>query len=591
MDLLIVLSTSAAYIFSVVSFGYLVAGQPLATGEFFETSTLLVALIMVGQYVAALARQKAVESVSLRSLQTPTAILVNESGVNEKEIDVRLMQYGDIFKVIPDSKIPTNGTVIGGSSEVDESMITGESIPVDKSPRSAVVAGSVNGSGTLIVKLARLPADNTISVISGMVDQAKLSKPKIQDIADRVASYFVPVVVTLTIITFVIWTAVGIAVRNQSGSRATTEAITYAITVLIVSCPCAIGLAVPMVIVIASGVAAERGVVFKAADSIEVAYKTSHVIFDKTGTLTRGKLTVAAEHIDNPKDSMSLLIGLIGSNKHPISAAVTAHLKARGISASTVTDTKVLTGKGVEGSAPGLILRAGNSRWLNFSSNPQVQFVLERGYAAFCFTINNALAAVFGLEDSLRPDALETVTKLQERGIFTHLLSGDDDGPVHSIARQLDIAAQNIRSRCTPADKQAYIQSLVASPHQPPHMKNPTTIFIGDGTNDAIALATSTIGVHMNQETGCDVAKFVADVVLMRPSLLSILTMINISEKAVRRIKFNFGWSFVYNLFAVLLGAGAFVDARIPPEFAGLGELASVLPVVVAAVLLRWPRV
>ncbi|KAL5051674.1 hypothetical protein BDW71DRAFT_214331 [Aspergillus fruticulosus] len=591
MDLLIVLSTSAAYIFSLVSFGYLAAGQPLPTGEFFETSTLLVTLIMVGRYVAAFARQKAVESISLRSLQTSNAILVDESGVTEKEIDVRLLQYGDIFKVIPDSKIPTDGTVIRGSSEVDESMITGESIPVDKSPRSAVVAGSVNGSGTLIVRLTRLPADNTISVIAGMVDQAKLSKPVMQDIADRVASYFVPVVIALAVITFAIWVAVGIAVRNQSGSRATAEAITYATTVLIVSCPCAIGLAVPMVIVIASGVAAERGVVFKSANSVEVACKATHVVFDKTGTLTRGKLTVAVEYIDNTKDSMSLLLGLIGSNKHPVSAAVAARLKARGIAASTVTEANVLTGQGVEGSAPGLILRAGNSRWLKLSSNPQVRSVLEQGYTAFCFTVNDGLAAVFGLEDSLRVDAHETVHKLQERGISVHLLSGDDDGPVHSIARQLGIPPLHIRSRCTPADKQAYLQTIVAQSDQITRKTRPKTMFIGDGTNDAVALATATIGVHMNRDTGSDMAKSAADVVLMRPSLLSIVTMINISEKAVHRIKFNFGWSFVYNLFAVLLAAGAFVEARIPPEFAGLGELVSVVPVVVAAVLLRWARI
>ncbi|KAB8275370.1 E1-E2 ATPase-domain-containing protein [Aspergillus minisclerotigenes] len=591
MDLLIVLSTSAAYVFSVVSFGYVIAGQRLSTGEFFETSTLLVTLIMVGRYFAALARQKAVESISLRSLQAPTAILTDDTAANEKEIDVRLLQYGDIFKVAPDSQIPTDGTVIGGSSEVDESMITGESIPIDKSLGSAVVAGSVNGSGILIVRLTRLPVDNTISIIAGMVDQAKLSKAKVQDIADRVASYFVPVIVALTIITFVIWVALGIAVRKQSGSRATTEAITYAITVLIVSCPCAIGLAVPMVIVIASGVAAERGIIFKGADSIELACKASHVVFDKTGTLTQGKLTVAIEYIDNASNAMSLLLGLVGSNKHPISAAVTAHLKAKGISPSTVSDTKLLTGKGVEGSAPGLILRAGNSRWLNLSSDPQVRSILEKGYTVFCFTINDNLAAVFGLEDSLRPDALETITKLQERGILVHLLSGDDDGAVHSVARQLGIPAQNIRSWCTPGDKQAYIQALHNPLDQSSHKRSPTTIFVGDGTNDAVALAISTIGVHMNQETGTDVAKSAADVVLMRPSLLSILTMINISKKAVWRIKFNFGWSFVYNLFAVLLGAGAFVDARIPPKFAGLGELVSVLPVVFAAVLLRWARV
>ncbi|PYI29072.1 HAD-like protein [Aspergillus indologenus CBS 114.80] len=234
-----------------------------------------------------------------------------------------------------------------------------------------------------------------------------------------------------------------------------------------------------------------------------------------------------------------------------------------------------------------------NSDWLNFSFNTQVQSVLEKGYTAFCSTINDSVATAFGLEDTLRPDAFETVTKLRERGISVHLLSGDDDGPVGSVAGQLGIAAQNIRSRCTAADKQAYIQALTAPTPLSPSKRNqpPTTIFVGDGTNDAVALATAMIGVHMNQETGSEVAKSAADVVLMRPSLLSVLIRIRISEKAVRRIQFNFGWSFVYNLFAVLLGAGAFVNARISPEFAGLGELVSVLPVVAAAVLLRWDRV
>jgi Cu2+-exporting ATPase len=270
MDLLIVLSTSAAYIFSVVSYGYLVSGDPLSTGEFFETSTLLVTLIMVGRWVASLARQKAAESISIRSLQTPSAILVDDQG-SEKEIDARLLQFGDVFRVAPDTRIPTDGTVISGSSEIDESMLTGESKPVEKQTGSTIIAGSINRHGTLTVRLTRLPGDNTITTIAGMVDEAKLSKPKIQEIADTVASYFVPVVVTLTIITFVIWIAIGVAVRHQSGSEATIEAITYAITVLIVSCPCAIGLAVPMVIVVASGVAAKRGVVFKSAGSIEIA--------------------------------------------------------------------------------------------------------------------------------------------------------------------------------------------------------------------------------------------------------------------------------------------------------------------------------
>ncbi|SPQ19238.1 fbfdb627-da7e-413b-b718-9b474872df64 [Thermothielavioides terrestris] len=598
MDLLIVLSTSAAYIFSVVSFGYLVSGQPLSTGEFFETSTLLVTLIMVGRWVGALARQNAVESISIRSLQTSTALLVSDDG--ETEIDARLLQYGDVFKVVPDSRIPTDGTVVSGSSEVDESMITGESRPVVKHVRSPVIAGSVNGPGTLLVRLTRLPGDNTISTIAGMIDEAKLSKPKIQDLADRVASYFVPVVVALTIVTFLVWIAIGVAVRQQPGNEATIQAITYAIAVLIVSCPCAIGLAVPMAIVIASGVAAERGVIFKSAESIEVAYKTSHVVLDKTGTITEGKLSVTREWYagGDQNTTKSLLLGLAGGIKHPVSAAVAAHLKAQNVLPSPVSEPKTLTGRGVEGvdKGSGLLLRAGNSRWLNLGPHPEVQSVLSQGYTAFCFTIAGSVAAVFGLEDSIRPDAASTVKTLLERGISIHIVSGDDDAAVRRVGAQLNIAETNIRSRCTPSDKQAYIQALLGGTTSPNHTtkskkkKKPVVLFCGDGTNDAPALAQATVGVHMS-EGGTDVAQSAADVVLMRPDLAGILTTIAVSRKSIRRIAFNFGWGFVYNLFAILLAAGAFVHARIPPKFAGLGELVSVLPVIAAATLLRWSKI
>ncbi|KAM6521416.1 hypothetical protein FSOLCH5_006172 [Fusarium solani] len=585
MDLLIVLSTSAAYIFSVVSFGYLIAGNPLSTGQFFETSTLLVTLIMVGRWVAALARQRAVESISIRSLQASTAILVDEKTKTEREIDARLLQHGDVFKVLPDSRIPTDGTVITGSSEVDESMLTGESRPVEKYPKSVVIAGSINGSGVMTVRLNRLPSDNTINAIAAMVDEAKLSKPKLQDLADQVASYFVPVVVTLTIITFVIWVAIGITVRGHNGSETTIQAITYAITVLIVSCPCAIGLAVPMVIVIASGVAAEKGIIFKSADAIEVAHKTSHVVFDKTGTLTQGKLSVVVQDcLDD--DALGPLLGLIENSRHPVSVAVTAHLKGMGVRAWTVPEPKSLTGKGVETTLKGQKLRAGNSRWLELSNHDLVLPMLAQGYTVFCFTIDNELKAVYGLEDELRSDAASTVDTLQKRGISVHMVSGDDDGAVQALAAKLGISGGHVRSRSSPADKKDYIQTLLGDEAD---RKKPVVVFCGDGTNDAVALTQATIGVHMNE--GTDVAQSAADVVLMRPSLAGILTMMNASRKSVNRIKFNFLWSFVYNTFAVLLAAGAFVNARIPPEFAGLGELVSVLPVIAAAVLLRWSKI
>ncbi|CEI40342.1 unnamed protein product [Fusarium venenatum] len=585
MDLLIVLSTSAAYIFSVVSFGYLVAGKPLSTGQFFETSTLLVTLIMVGRWVAALARQKAVESISIRSLQAPTAIIVDEKSGTEREIDIRLLQYGDIFKVLPDTRIPTDGTVMTGSSEVDESMLTGESRPVEKYPGSGIIAGSINGSGVMIVRLDRLPGDNTINTIAAMVDEAKLTKPKLQDLADRVASYFVPVVVALTIITFAIWVSVGLTVQGYGGSKATTEAITYAIAVLIVSCPCAIGLAVPMVIVIMSGVAAEKGIIFKSADAIEVAHKTSHVVFDKTGTLTQGKLSVVSkECIDKP--SLPLLLGLIENSRHPVSVAVKRHLKNTGIEPFAADETKSLTGKGIEAVVKGQRLKAGNSRWLGLSENPLVCTLLAQGYTVFCFTVNDDLRAVYGLQDELRHDALETVKALHMRGLSVHVVSGDDDEAVQNLATKLNIPRNNVCSRTSPAGKKDYIQTLLGNGND---HKKPVVVFCGDGTNDAVALAQATIGVHVNE--GTDVAQSAADVVLMRPALSGIITMIDASRKSVNRIKFNFSWSFVYNTFAVLLVAGAFVNARIPPEYAGLGELVSVLPVILAAVLLRRSKI
>ncbi|OCK74253.1 copper-translocating P-t [Lepidopterella palustris CBS 459.81] len=581
MDLLIVISTSAAYIFSVVAFGYIVMEKPLATGEFFETSTLLVTLIMVGRWVSALARQKAVESVSVRSLQTPTAVLVSENDHrSEREIDARLLQYGDLFRIAPESRIPTDGTVIAGTSEVDESMITGESIPVEKQPGSVIIAGSVNGYGVLTVRLSRLPGNNSISAIASMIDEAKLSKPKIQDVADKVASYFVPTAIALSVLTFIIWIPIGLKVRHYDGSRAVTEALTYGISVIIVSCPCAIGLAVPMVIVIAGGVAAKHGCIFKTATTIEIARKTSHVVFDKTGTLTQGKLSVSmAKFFEDESSTAAAVHALVGKVKHPVSIAVKKYLEDKVRREVEVCNVISHTAKGVEGTVDGKVLKSGNSRWLGLHDHPDVLHFLSQGYTTFCVTIDGNFAAMFGLKDSLRPDAIQTVAELQRRGIEVSIVSGDDYGPVSAVANQLNITS--MRSKCTPADKLHFMKELTKD-------RKKITIFCGDGTNDAAALAQATIGVHMNE--GTDVAQSAADVVLVRSSLIDILTLIDLSRASMLRIGFNFAWSFVYNTLAILLASGALVNVRLPPEFAGLGELVSVLPVIAIAMQLRCAK-
>lgn len=581
MDLLIVLSTSTAYIYSVIAFAYQVLDQPLSTGEFFETSTLLVTLIMVGRLVSAFARHKAIESISIRSLQIETALLVDRDGLCGQEIDARLLQYGDMFKAMPDSRIATDGIVISGESEVDESNVTGEAVPVAKSAGSNIIAGCLNGSGILVARVTRLPGENTISQIASMVDAAKFSKPKIQQLADRVASYFVPVILILTLITFAIWVAVGNAIQHQSPGSAAVRAMTYAISVLIVSCPCAIGLAVPMVIVIAGGVGAKHGVIFKSAETIEIARKVSHVVLDKTGTLTMGELSVSAEEyfLESRSFAASLALGLTVNSKHPVSAAVAAHLQAQGVEPIPVTEVKSMTGSGMEGTRGGISVRGGNSHWLAVQTVPRVASLLSQGRTVFCVSLGDELLAAYGLDDTLRPDAKSVVSELQKRDIAVSLVSGDDDGAVQRIGRELGIPSPQVRSRCSPGDKQKYVKAIMDH-------KDRIVLFCGDGTNDAVALAQATIGLHMN--TGTDIAQSAADAVLVRPALEGILVLMDLSQAAFRRIIFNFSWSFVYNTVAILLAAGAFVHARIPPQYAGLGELVSVLPVILIALQLRW---
>ncbi len=440
------------------------------------------------------------ESVSIRSLQAETAVLCDAHGCGDQEINARLLQYGDLFKVTPDSRITTDGMIISGTTEVDESMVTGESLHVEKLPGSSVIAGSLNGSGVIVVRLTHLPGDNTISTIAAMVDQAKFSKPKTQELVDIIASYFVPVILFLTIITFAIWIAIGVSSRHQNGGRAVVDAITYAISVLIVSCPCAIGLAVPMVVVISGGVAAKHGVVFKSAMAIETARKVSHVVFDKTGTLTQGELSVVEEvYLSKGHDfAASITLGLTCDSKHPVSIAISTYLKKKGVDAFKIGDSKSVTGKGVEGTFDGANVRCGNTRWLSAEILPEVQDLLAKGLTVFCVAINDQTIAAFGLADSLRPDSHIVVNELQKRSIAVSIVSGDDAGAVEAVAAKLGISAGHVRSRCTPGGKQEYVQNVMKD-------QKKIVIFCGDGSNDAVALAQADIGVHMNSAS--DVAR------------------------------------------------------------------------------------
>lgn len=581
MDMLVVLSTTVAYVYSIIAYGFLAAKEPLSTGSFFETSTLLVTLIMVGRLVSGYARQRAVELISFESLQPATAMIMNPETHEKQVIDARLLQYQDLFIVTPDTAIATDGTVISGVSEVDESMITGEAMLVTKKPGSSVVAGSINHSGTITVRLSRLPGENTIKTIGVMVDEAKLSKTNIQEIADRVATFFIPTIMVITILVFLIWVAVGKYIRGYGATTTCINAMTYAISALIVSCPCAIGLAVPMVLVVAGGVAAQHGFIFKTAGTIEIARNLSHVIFDKTGTLTQGSLTVEVETYPTGQGEAlaSMILGLTSNSKHPISSAITSHLKITGVQPKEISAITSIPGSGIEGAWKGADIRAGNPHWLGIENNPAVTEIILLGLSTFCVTVNEDLVAVFGLKDQLRIDAVQVINELKRRRIQVSIVSGDNQDSVNSIAEILGVPESHVRSRCSPADKQVYVKQMLASPKS-------VVMFCGDGTNDAIALAQASIGMHING--GTDIAQSAADAVLVRPALNGIIVLMDLSKAFFRRVVFNFTWSFIYNTFAILLAAGAFPNVRIPPEFAGLGEIVSVLPVIFIGMQLRW---
>lgn len=576
MDMLVVISISAAYGYSIVAFGLILAGKGAESTEpLFETSTLLISLILLGRLVAAYARKRAIAAVSLRSLQSASAMLVDESG-NSVELDARLLEFGDIILVGPHTQIVTDGTVTGGSSDVDESMITGEAIPIPKFPGDAVIAGTLNKGGTLTVKLNRLPGKNTVNDIANLVEQAQSTKPRVQDLADKIAGYFIPVVVSISIIVTIIWVVVELRLRNQSAGPAVGNAITYGIAVLAISCPCALGLAVPMVLVIAGGVAARLGIIIKTADVVERGFRCTDVIFDKTGTLTENTLDVVAEYLFEQSSLPSaeiygLVRAMVKDNGHPVSRALELALEKRGVRPLQLSKVESIPGAGVQCEWNGTIIRGGNPNWLEIA-HVEVSTLSNQGLAIYCVANDAGLIAVFGLQTTLRKEAKAVIRELQARQINVHIVSGDGTKAVEAVASDLGIPATQVASKQSPEGKQNYIRRLKEA--------GKVVLFCGDGTNDAVAVTEAAVGVQI--ESSSDVTRATADVVLLG-NLKGVPQLLDISRAAFHRIMFNFLWAALYNVFAILLASGAFVRFRIPPAYAGLGELVSVVPVVLTA--------
>ncbi|CUM66462.1 uncharacterized protein PRCAT00004126001 [Priceomyces carsonii] len=578
MDLLIAISLTAAYGYSVIAFILTHVGYKLETESFFETSTLLITLVFFGRFLTTLTKFKVVSAICLRSFQAEVAILL-ESSDKTREIDARLLELGDVFIVRAHCRVVTDGEVIGGQSMADESMLTGERLPAPKVAGDVVFAGTINGPGTLKVKASRLPGKNSVSDITDLVENALAEKPRIQDVTDAVAGYFIPVIFTVSLIVFIIWVAVNLRIRDKSAGGAIASALTYGIAVLAISCPCALGLAVPMVLIVAGGVSARKGVIIRKSSILENGCQITDVVFDKTGTLTKDDLEVCkkmifSSNIVSETDALSLVKALTKDNEHPISAAVSAYLNFN-LKLFEVKETQSFPGSGIQCRWKGFDIKFGNPYWLKVDKQAEVAGFLEEGFSLVCLSVECELVAIFCLKSNIRDDATTVVEELQRKNITCHILTGDNPQVAEDVARAAGILSSNVRARCSPSGKQIYVKNLIKN--------NRKVLFCGDGTNDAIAIAQSHVGIQIGSAS--DVTRATADVILLG-GLDGILEFLSISERSIHRIIFNFVWSFVYNIFAILLASGAFVKFHIAPAYAGIGEVVSVAPVIFAALSL-----
>lgn len=584
MDLLVVLSTSITYLLSVASFICEAAGSQLTSGMYFETSALLITLIMLGRFLADFACHRVIRSRSVRSLQPQSAFLVDMSAANgntSKEIDVRLLQLGDTIEIKTGYAAPTDGVLLFGESKFDESILTGEDGLILKSEGCAVIAGSTNKSAAVVIGVSRLPGGNSISDIADMVEEVSQSKPRSQLIADEIACWVVPAICILAVSTLLVWFLIGKLVRKEPAGSAILHAVPYAVAVLVVSCPCAIGLAVPIVQVVASNIAANHGLILKSSEVMTMARKVDHVVFDKTGTLTNKEMSVVDEQYGSKSRIFvaALTLALTSSSEHPVSSAVAKHLECGSVQPIHITNLATIAGKGIKGTLNGQAVRVGNARWLGVEHSPLVQSVLYKGLTTMCVVQGDELIAVFGLHSAIRSDAAELIVKLKQRGIRLSIMSGDESGAVHRVATELQIPIKDTWSRCTPQEKHQHVKEFMQSQAN-------TVLFCGDGANDAAALAQASVGLHITNGVGF--ADSSADAVITSNSLKGILLLLDLSRDCYFQILFGFSWSALYNLFAIMLAAGLLIKIRLPPEYAGLGEMVSVLPVVIVPLRLRW---
>jgi Cu+-exporting ATPase len=586
MFTLIGLGVGVGYVFSVIA--VLVPGifpasfrdQEGNVPVYFEAAAVIVTLVLLGQVLELRARSRTGAAIkALLGLAPKTARRINKDG-REEDVPLEHVHAGDRLRVRPGEKVPVDGVVLEGSSAIDESMITGEPIPVEKHANDRVVGATINGTGSFVMRAERVGSETLLAQIVQMVAEAQRSRAPIQKLADVVSSYFVPIVVIVAVITFVVWSIWGPEPRMAHG-------LVNAVAVLIIACPCALGLATPMSIMVATGKAALNGVLFKNAEAIEVMRNVDTLVVDKTGTLTEGKPQLTSVVVNGAMDEQKLLrlaASLERSSEHPLAAAIVSGARDRGVQAVDATGFESFTGKGVVGNVDGHRVALGNRSLLNeFKLDPgtmgtQAETLRSAGQTIMFVVVDDKPAGLLGVADPIKETTADAVKQLHGEGIRIVMLTGDSHTTAEAVARKLDI--DEVVAEVLPDQKVEVVKRLQKEGH--------IVAMAGDGINDAPALAQAQVGIAMG--TGTDIAMKSADVTLVKGDLRAIVRARSLSRETMSNIKQNLFFALIYNTLGVPIAAGVlypFFGILLSPMIAAAAMSFSSVSVIANALRLR----
>jgi len=603
METLIILSTTLAYILSIWVVILNIVNKRVIQNTFFETSVFIFMFVYIGKYLELIGKIWAAKEMTSVILNTKDKVLIIKDNHEAIEVEEDLICIGDVIQVKPNQRIPCDGKIILNSTQVDESMITGEFMPVNKDINECVYAGSINMSNMVYIKALQTGNNTLINRMISLVENAQSNKTSFQSTTDLVCKWFVKIVLMIASLDFIVWCIIGYLnlVDIPEGFTYITFALYSSISVIVVACPCALGLATPMVIMVGTGMAMNRGILIKnGADSLEKMSKIKAIVFDKTGTLTEGKMYVVDKVLEDEKLILENLYILSSISNHPISKCLkdmTCHIET---SYQTVEREIIYNGKGVECEINGVINKLGSINWLNkeiYTDNMKLRLEewYNNGYSIVVQVICDKVVGIYALSDKVRNDAKDVINKLKDMDIDVWMVSGDNQYNAMKVSKDVGIKEEQVMSNILPESKSEIIEAIQLSGcsrvgwNGYKKMEKKIVAMVGDGGNDSIALAQADIGISMRH--GSDLALSSASVVLMKSNINDVYYFKKLSDKIMKKIYINLGWAMGYNIIGIPLAAGVFHPWHISPMCAGLAMSFSSIFVVINSLLLKRSKI